>query len=138
MASRRNIIITSYDHERLESLFISDFARAFSDKPYLQSLRRELDNATIVDREDVPSDVVTMNSTVRLREMLSGDVATYTLVYPHDADIAKGKLSVLAPIGTAILGYRVGDQIRWPVPSGTVRFQIEELVFQPERDGVVA
>jgi regulator of nucleoside diphosphate kinase len=138
MASKRSIIITKHDHERLENLFISDFAQAFSDKPYLQSLRSELDVATIVEREDVPSDVVTMNSKVRLRELRSSDVATYTLVYPKDADIAQGKLSVLAPIGTAILGYRVGDRIRWPAPGGTVRFQIEELIFQPERDGVIA
>jgi len=79
-----------------------------------------------------------MNSTVRLREFRDKDTETYTLVYPKDANIAEGKLSVLAPIGTAILGYRVGDWVEWQVPSGLIKFKIEELVFQPERDGVLA
>jgi len=138
MASKRQIIISKEDHERLENVFFTDFATAFSDKPYLQSLRGELDTAQIVDSEEVPSDVVTMNSTVRLRAIRSKEVETYALVYPQDANIAEGKLSVLAPIGTAILGYQVGDIVQWEVPSGSIRFKIEELVFQPERDGVVA
>jgi regulator of nucleoside diphosphate kinase len=79
-----------------------------------------------------------MNSTVRLRQLRSKEIETYTLVYPTDANIAEDKLSVLAPIGTAILGYRVGDRVEWQVPRGAIRFKIEELVFQPERDGVVA
>ena len=79
-----------------------------------------------------------MNSTVRLRDVRSSETDTYTLVYPQHANIAEGKLSVLAPIGTAILGYRVGDLVQWQVPSGLVRFKIEELINQPERDGIVA
>ena len=137
MANRRHIIITKEDHERLENLFASGFAAAFSDEPYLQSLRGELDIAEIVSPDEVPPNVVTMNSTVRLRQLRKKEIETYTLVYPSDADIAKGKLSVLAPIGTAILGYRVGDRVEWQVPSGMIQFKIEELVFQPERDGVI-
>lgn len=133
MAARPHITITRYDHGRLEGLFDSDFARAFHDKPYLKALRGELDQAAVVDPGDVPPDVVTMYSTVRLRDLHSGELETYTLVYPEDADISQGKLSVLAPIGTAIPGYRVGDLVRWLVPGGTTRFRIEELVFQPER-----
>lgn len=138
MTNRRQIIVTKEDHERLENLFASELAAAFSDKLYLQSLRGELDIAKVVSPEDVPSNVVTMNSTVRLRQLCGREVETYTLVYPEDADIVKGKLSVLAPIGTAILGYRVGDHVEWQVPSGMIRLKIEELVFQPERDGIVA
>lgn len=138
MTTKRQIIISKEDHERLENLFLSGFAAAISDKPYFQSLRGELDIARILPPEEIPPDVVTMNSTIRLRHLRDKDVETYTLVYPKDADIAEGKLSVLAPIGTAILGYRVGDRIEWQVPSGSIRFKIEELVFQPERDGVVA
>lgn len=136
MAHKRKIICSLEDHERLRNLFASKFATAFSDKPYLQALRRELSVAQIVNPDEVPPDVVTMNSTVRLRQLRTKEVETYTLVYPQDADIAEGKLSVLAPIGTAILGYRVNDRVEWQVPSGTIRFKIEELVFQPERDGV--
>ncbi|HCS51504.1 nucleoside diphosphate kinase regulator [uncultured Rubinisphaera sp.] len=136
MKTKRKIIISKKDHERLENLFFDRFAAAFSDKPYLQSLRGELDNAKIVAAEDVPPDVVTMNSTVRLRDTQTREVDTYTLVYPNEANIAQDKLSVLAPIGTAILGYRVGDFVRWQVPSGMIRVQIDELIFQPERDGI--
>ncbi|MCA9075868.1 MAG: nucleoside diphosphate kinase regulator [Planctomycetaceae bacterium] len=138
MTAKRQIIISSEDQARLESLFHSRFATAFEDKPYLQSLRGELDDAQIIHPDDMPPDVVTMNSTVRLREVGSKNVETYTLVYPQDANIAEDKLSVLAPIGTAILGYRVGDLVRWNVPSGVARFRIQELVFQPERDCVAA
>lgn len=138
MPVRKSIIITRHDHERLEYLFHSDFAIAFSDKPYLQSLRAELDVATVVDSDEVPPDVVTMNSTVRIHEVGIPDEDIYTLVFPEDANIAEGKLSVLAPIGTAILGYRVGDLVRWQVPKGLVRFRIDALIFQPERDGAIA
>lgn len=136
--SKKRIIISRDDHERLEALLGSDFVQAFRDKPYLQSLRRELDDAMIVAPDEVPPDVVTMNSTVRIREGHSDEIDTYTLVYPEEANIAEGKLSVLAPIGSAILGYRVGDLVLWQVPRGTADVRIEELVFQPERDGIVA
>ena len=138
MTTKRKLIISDVDHDQLNSLFFSRLAQAFSDRTYLKSLRQELNIARIVPREEIPPDVVTMNSTVRIRDVHSNEIDTYTLVYPHDADIAEGKLSILAPIGTAILGYRVGDLVQWQVPSGRVRFRIEELVFQPERDRVLA
>ena len=136
MTTKRQIIISKVDHAQLQNLFFSP-AAAFGDKPYLRSLRGELNIAKILPPDEIPPDVVTMNSTVRLRESHSKELETCTLVYPKDADIAEGKLSVLAPIGTAILGYRVGDWVQWQVPSGLIRFKIEELVFQPERDGVL-
>jgi len=138
MATKRQIIISREDHERLENLFLSGFASAFSDQPYLQALRAELNLAQIVEPDEMLPDVVTMNSTVQLRPIRSKEVETYTLVYPKDANIAEDKLSVLAPIGTAILGNRVGDSVQWQVPSGLIQFKIEKLLFQPERDAVVA
>ena len=84
----------------------------------------------------MPADVVTMNSTVQLRDLHTNEVDTYTLVYPDCADIANHRLSVLAPIGTAILGYRVGDIIRWQVPAGWRKLKVERIIFQPERDHV--
>lgn len=138
MTTKRRIIISKEDHLRLESLFLSKRAAILGDTPYLRALRCELSIAQIVAPEDIPPDVVTMNSTVRLREGGGREIETFTLVYPKDADIANGKLSILAPIGTAILGYRVGDVVQWQVPSGLVRIGIEEIVFQPERDGIAA
>ena len=138
MVAKRQIIVTRIDHDQLRKRCFSKIVGAFGDEPYLKALRGELNIAQIVNPEEVPPDVVTMNSTVRLRDVRSNQTDTYTLVYPRHADIAEGNLSVLAPIGTAILGYRVGDLVQWRVPSGLVRFKIEELIFQPERDGIVA
>lgn len=133
MSRKKKIVITAHDHSRLEDIFQSAFVEAFYDKPYLADLRRELDMAEIVESEELPADVVTMHSTIRLRDMQTKEEETYTLVYPEEANIAEGKISILAPIGTAVLGYRVGDTVRWKVPSGLSRWRIEEVVAQPER-----
>ena len=73
-----------------------------------------------------------MNSRVRLKNLTTGKEMTYTLVFPKDADLTAGRISVLAPIGTAILGYRAGDVIAWSVPGGKRKFRIEEVLYQPE------
>jgi regulator of nucleoside diphosphate kinase len=99
----------------------------------LADLRTELQRARVVRSGTVPPDVVTMNSIIVFRDLDTNELETYTLVYPGDADIAKGRLSVLAPIGTAILGYRVGDEVRWGVPVGWRTLRIEKLIYQPER-----
>ncbi|MCA9158311.1 MAG: nucleoside diphosphate kinase regulator [Planctomycetales bacterium] len=138
MMARKKITITKIDHESLEDLFQSSYADELRDKSYLKDLRGELDVAQIVDPSEVPCDVITMNSTVRLRDMKTDETEMFTLVYPNEANIAEGKLSVLAPLGTAILGYRVGDVVRWQVPSGVGRWSVEELLFQPERESVAA
>lgn len=127
-------MVTINDHHRLQSLLASDFVQAIGPKSYLKDLKSELQRAVIVTSNEVPPDVVTMNSTVRLLDLDTKDEETYTLVYPENADIAANKLSILAPIGTAILGYRVGDIVRWQVPSGRCRLRIEELLYQPERE----
>lgn len=133
MSRKKKIVITAHDHSRLEDIFHSAFVEAFYDKPYLADLRGELDVAEIVESAELPADVVTMHSIVRLRDMQTKEEETYTLVYPEEANIAEGKISILAPIGTAILGYRVGDTVRWKVPSGLSRWRIEEVVAQPEQ-----
>jgi regulator of nucleoside diphosphate kinase len=102
---------------------------------HLAELIAELQRAEVVPSDEVPSDVVTMNSTVVLRDLDTGEEETYTLVYPNHADIARNRLSVLAPIGTAILGYQVGDVVRWRVPAGMRRLRVEDVLFQPERVG---
>ncbi|MEZ6131270.1 MAG: nucleoside diphosphate kinase regulator [Planctomycetaceae bacterium] len=134
MHTERTIIVTKEDRERLEGLFATDVNDS-NEQPNLRALREELDSATVVDPEEVPPDVVTLDSTVRLCDSRSSYEDTYKLVNPQEDDITDGQLSVLAPIGSAILGYRVGDDVRWPVPGGSARFRIKEVVFQPERDG---
>lgn len=101
----------------------------------VRELVAELQRASVVPSSEIPSDVVTMNSTARLLDLDQGTTLEYTLVYPEDADFAKGRISVLAPIGAAMLGYRVGDEIEWVVPGGLRRLRVLEIVFQPEAAG---
>jgi regulator of nucleoside diphosphate kinase len=133
----RKIVVTETDLRRLSQMLDSEFAATVVPRRYLNDLRRELERAEIVPADDVPDDVVTMDSTVILRDLDTGEPETFTLVYPQQANIAENKLSVLAPVGTAILGFRVGDVIRWKVPDGHRRLQIEEVLYQPERAGVL-
>jgi regulator of nucleoside diphosphate kinase len=135
--THRKIIVTEADLCRLERLLASEFAAAIGSSKYLNDLRAELERAEIVPVEEVPEDVVTMNSTVVLRDLDTDEVEKFTLVYPQKASIANNRVSILAPVGTAILGYRVGDVVRWPVPSGMRRLRIEEVVYQPERVGAL-
>jgi regulator of nucleoside diphosphate kinase len=133
---KRKIIITSNDYDYLKELLSSKFTQAIRPSDYLESLKAELELAEVVDPERVPKNVVTMNSTVKLRDLDTKEIETYTLVFPEEADIANYKLSVLAPVGTAILGQRVGDVLRWRVPDGWRRLKVERVVYQPERAGV--
>jgi regulator of nucleoside diphosphate kinase len=126
----RPILIAEGDRARLAALIHRAIDHGH-DTSSLAALSGELRRARVVPRAQVPRDVVTMNSTVRLRDLEAGEDETYTLVYPHEADISTGRLSVLAPVGTALLGYRVGDVIEWPVPAGVARFRIEEVVAEP-------
>lgn len=130
-----NITITVADRQRLGTLLDNAATKWTVDPKSLSDLEMELERAAAVDPQEVPGDVVTMNSTVRLRDLDDGETFEYTLVYPRDANAAEGRVSILAPIGTAILGCRAGDFVEWPVPAGTTRLRIEDVVFQPERAG---
>ncbi|MDD5584091.1 MAG: nucleoside diphosphate kinase regulator [Candidatus Omnitrophica bacterium] len=98
----------------------------------VEELEAELKRANIVDSNNIPPDVVTMNSKVYLRDMDTGRDEFYQLVYPGEADIERCKISVLAPIGTAILGYKVEDIIEWRVPAGIRKLKIKKILYQPE------
>jgi regulator of nucleoside diphosphate kinase len=135
MASRRKIVITDADCRRLGTLIERARYDGWAEDRCLDDLEYELERAKIVAPEKVPADVVTMNSTVRLRDLDTDELETYTLVYPAEAKPDDNRISILAPIGTALLGYRLGDVIEWPVPNGTVHLKVEEIVFQPEREG---
>lgn len=130
-----SIYITELDYERLSGLIDRTRERSNADREYLNKLEAELDRAEVVDAKDIPADVITMRSRVRLKDLVSGETNTYSLVFPTEADFAEGKISVLAPIGTAILGYSLGDTIEWPVPSGLRRLKVEEILYQPESAG---
>lgn len=136
MTSSNKIYITEFDMKRLKGLI--KFAESNWDKrvvQYLQELDSELDRADIVKAEEIPTDVITMNSTFRLRDLDSGEEFVYTLVFPARANSSLGKISILAPVGTAVLGYRVGDTVEWEVPVGVKRLKVEDIVYQPEAEG---
>jgi regulator of nucleoside diphosphate kinase len=130
-----NIHITEPDYQRLSGLIETTRERNSADREYLKKLEAELDRAEIVDPQQIPGDVVTMRSKVRLKDLVSGEANVYSLVFPSEANFSEGKISILAPIGTAILGYRRGDTIEWPVPSGVRRLKIDEVLYQPEAEG---
>lgn len=133
MNNTPQIILTSQDLDRLEALLESLSANAFPGK---EALRAELDRAEIVEPEQIPSSVVTMNSTVRFGIDSSDEDFCLTLVYPKDVDGAGDKISILAPVGSALLGLSTGDEIEWPRPGGgTIKVRIVEIVSQPEREG---
>jgi regulator of nucleoside diphosphate kinase len=129
------IYITEPDYQRLNGLIEFTRERNGVDREYLNKLEGELDRAEIVDPKEIPSDVITMRSKVRLKDLVSGEANTYSLVFPTEADFSEGKISILAPIGTAILGYKRGDTIEWPVPSGLRRLKVDEVIYQPEAAG---
>lgn len=129
---QHNIFITEPDMEKLRGLLNSVKISASRDQEHLAMLEEELDRARIVSAGSVPADVVTMNSRVRMTDLDTGKEMTYTLVFPREADFSQGKISVLAPIGTAILGYRAGDVIEWRVPGGRRKLRVEEILHQPE------
>lgn len=129
---QNNIVITGPDMEKLRHLLDSLRASANQEQHHFVILEEELDRARMMPPFEVPRDVVTMNSKVRLTDLQNGKKLTYTLVFPRDANFEQGKISVLAPIGTAILGYRTGDVIEWKVPAGMRRLRVEEILHQPE------
>jgi len=131
----RDIYITDYDLTRLKELLEVGIGFAGRDRPCLQSLQGELDRAHIVEPAGVPPEVVTMNSRVRLIDVATNEEQVYTLVFPSQANLAHGKISILAPIGTAILGCRLGDTVEWQVPCGVRKLRIEEMLYQPEAAG---
>lgn len=129
------IIVTRHDLHRLDGLLKAVSTAYRTDQEHLAKLKNELSRARIVDPKRVPGDVVTMNSRVRFRDLEEERDHVFSLVFPADADTSQNRLSILAPVGAALFGYRVGDVVEWPVPSGTKRLRIEELVYQPEAAG---
>lgn len=123
-------LVSRLDCERVEALLDSPAARALD----TSALRAELDRARIVEPARMPADVITMNSTARLA-FDDGRERELTLVYPRDADGSTNRVSVLSPVGSAMLGLRVGDAIQWPAPGGAIELRVRAIVYQPEAAG---
>jgi regulator of nucleoside diphosphate kinase len=126
------IVVTEFDENRLRNLLEGAWRWNARDRTHVDHLESELDRAQVVPPADVPPDVVTMNSEIAVRDVDSNDEMIFAVVFPSNANVNRGKISILAPIGTAVLGNRVGDTIEWKVPGRTRRLRIERVLFQPE------
>ncbi len=129
------IYITEQDRKRLLDLIMDAQSGGYRGSVYLEKLRGELDRAQIVPSREIPGDIITMNSRVALVDLDTQEEEIYTLVYPENANTSEGKVSILAPVGTAMLGYRVGDVFEWEVPAGKRRLKVDKILYQPEAAG---
>ena len=132
MERKPNITLSSLDLERIETLL----EKNGSQFPGRDALEAELDRADVLDPEDMPPNVVTMNSTVRFTMLEINKANTLTLVYPKDMDGSADKVSIFAPVGIALLGLSVGDELKMPSPTGhQVTVRVDAIEFQPESSG---
>lgn len=125
----QKILISEQDYERLSLLIHHTESRQS------EVLEEELARAQIVPQTEIPKEVVTMNSKIRFVDEVTKKESEVTLVYPKDADVTKGQVSVLAPVGTALIGLRLGQSIEWPMPNGPRRLRVISIIYQPEAEG---
>ncbi len=130
MKNSMGLLITEKDAQKLRMLLDGSFGVTGRDDIQWQTLADEIDRAKIVPPSEIPTDVVTMHSRVRIVDMRTGEQLVYQIVYPHEANYAEKRISILAPIGMALLGYSAGTEIEWNVPSGKRVLRIE-AVEQP-------
>ncbi|WP_246109420.1 GreA/GreB family elongation factor [Roseimaritima multifibrata] len=130
------ITASQVDVTRLQHLLTTEFAASIgAARPHIQNLTLKLSSANVVEASAIPADIVTMNSTIKLCDLDNHEVDTYTLVYPEEACIAEGKLSILSPLGSILLGSRAGENVTCRVADRESRKRIENISFQPERAG---
>ncbi|MEE7546674.1 nucleoside diphosphate kinase regulator [Xanthomonas sp. Kuri4-1] len=128
-----SLIVSTRDLARLEAMLESP---ALSRHPAAVALSAELGRAQILPPEQIPDTVVTMHSRVECEDAAQGETHTLTLVYPHEADVERGRVSVLAPVGSALLGLSVGQSIDWQAPAGrALRLRVNAVHYQPEAAG---
>lgn len=129
MSIHPSIVVSYQDFDRVQEAMISATGLT------VDRLDTELARAQIIEPKDVPPNLVTMNSRVTYENMKSGDRHTVRLVYPRDANAGENQISVLAPLGSALLGLSEGQQIEWVMPGGIRGIKILEIVYQPEAAG---
>ena len=126
------IVMSRLDYDRLEALLEGAGERGVD----TSSLEAEMTRAEVVEPSQMPADVISMNSTARFRDEDTGEERELTLVYPRDANADTGHVSILAPVGSALLGLRVGQSIHWPLPGNrTATLRVLSIRYQPEASG---
>ncbi|HOD36709.1 MAG TPA: nucleoside diphosphate kinase regulator [Syntrophales bacterium] len=133
MAAKPPITISRADLERIESVLESSSSKRL---PALEQLREELDRALIVEPEEMPPGVVTMNSSATCVDEKTGKEYHFTLVYPSGADIDRNRVSILSPMGSALIGLSEGQSIDWQLPGGRrLTLRVVKVTYQPEAAG---
>ncbi len=129
------IIISKLDYLRIKKCITDARTDKTINAVEAEKLMNELENATVVDPKKIPSDVVTMNSVVKVRFQHTDKVTEFKIVYPDQANVKENRISIFSPVATALIGYKVGDEIEWIVPAGLTRIRVEEIIYQPEAAG---
>jgi len=134
MIAKLHLLMNELDHARLEKLIDED---KYAKMPVAEALAERLDNADVVLPEEVPADLVSMHSRVKFRDLKANLLLEKELVYPHNLNPeATDQISILAPLGAALLGARVGQEVHWQLPSGKdAALVVEEILHQPEAAG---
>lgn len=133
--TERTVFITNYDYKRLELLLDAMNSVPQNRRDDLSCLEAELESCKVVAPDEIPANVVTLNSRVKYLDLDSKQERIVTLVFPSNADLSAGKISVTTPFGAAILGYAEGDVVAWKAFSGKKTLRIEEILYQPEAAG---
>ena len=136
MLQRATIYVTNSDRDRLANMI--ELTREQDDRAnfmYVGKLEGELESAEVVAPDDIPPDVVTMRSKVKLKDLDTNEEKIYSIVFPSEANLDEGKISILAPLATALLGYKRGNIVEVEAPSRLRRLLISEILYQPESMG---
>ena len=127
---KEQLVLTKFDYDVILSNLKNGLVQATFNRQDAEELGAELKKARLVDNEDMPPDVVRLNSSVTVKEELENRVLKLTIVVPEKADIKQKKVSIMSPIGTALIGYRKGSKVSWKVPAGRRTFTILEVSNQ--------
>lgn len=129
------ILLTNLDHTRIKKSIKTALSEKTITQKEADGLLTELNSAQLVESYEIPPDIVTMNSIVKLKFLNQNKEIEIQIVYPADADSGNNKISIFSPIATALIGYKVGDEIEWFVPAGLTKMKIMKIIYQPEKVG---
>jgi len=129
------LIVNKLDYARIRKCLEDAIQNKSVTGAEAEVLMNELNSATILEPEAIPADVVTMNSIVKLSFLNTNKQVQIQIVYPHLADVRQNRISIFSPIATALIGYKVSDEIEWIVPAGLTKIRIDEIIYQPEAAG---
>jgi regulator of nucleoside diphosphate kinase len=132
---RNQIVISKLDYSRLNSMILNLLSNRDSNLIDLNRLNMEIKQAKVIEPEKIKPDCVTMNSVIQVKFSQSGISKTLRLTYPKDASLKDGNISVLSPLGCALLGYKKGEAVSFKAPGGTQTVVIDNVIYQPEANG---